>query len=76
MGQMGENRPLNGMGQERYESQVGTDRAWKTFEQAVMKRAGAQRSSDKDWKNFQKKKTPQKTKKKKKKVEKKSSIYS
>ena len=52
MGQMGENRLLNGMGQERYESQVGPDRVWKIFEQAVMKRVEAQISSDKLLKSF------------------------
>ena len=52
MGQMGQNRPLNGMGQERYESQVGPDRVWKIFVQAVIKRSQAQISSDRLLKPF------------------------
>ena len=37
MGQIGQNRPLKKIGQERYKSQVGPDRVWKIFEQGGIK---------------------------------------
>ena len=44
--QIGSDRLLKPLCTETYKSQVGPDRPWKILEQAVMKRAEAQRSSD------------------------------
>ena len=69
--QIGSDRLLKPLCTETYKSQVGPDRPWKILEQAVMKRAEAQKKPGERLEEFSKEENAPKNEKKEKKGRKK-----